>query len=248
MDLDPGTVLALATIAFVAAFVYGVTGFGAGLVAIPLASLFFEMRFVLAVFALLDCVNAVRVSLSRPRAVVRDEAARLVPTCIAGVALGSALVLALPAWVLMLALGLFVTAYVLYTVAVRGALPTIGTRWAYAAGLSGGVASAMFGAGGPPYAIYLSMRPHGKEEMRATLAVTSLVSITTRIVAFGFAGLLDSGAVWTTALAIVPASLLALWIADRVHEVLSREAVIAAIRALLGIAGISLVVRSLAGA
>ncbi len=137
MDFDLGIVLALAAIAFAAAFVYGVTGFGAGLVAIPLASLFFEMRFVLAVFALLDCVNAVRVSLSRPRAVVLDEAARLVPTCVAGVALGSVLVLVLPARALMLALGLFVTAYVLYTVAVRGALPVIGTRWAYAEGFSG---------------------------------------------------------------------------------------------------------------
>ena len=246
MDFDLGITLALAAIAFAAAFVYGVTGFGAGLVAIPLASLFFEMRFVLAVFALLDCVNAVRVSLSRPKAIVREEAARLVPTCIAGVAIGALLVLALPAWVLMLALGLFVTAYILYTLTVRGTLPTIGTRWAYLAGLSGGIASAMFGAGGPPYAIYLSMRPHGKEEMRATLAVTSLVSIAARIVAFGLAGLLDSGAVWRTALAIVPASLLALWLADRVHRVLSREAVIAAIRVLLGIAGISLVVRALA--
>ena len=50
--------------------------------------------------------------------------------------------------------------------------------------------------------------------------------------------------VWSTALAVVPASLLALWWADRVHAGLSREAVIRAIRVLLCLAGVSLVLRA----
>jgi uncharacterized protein len=225
--------------------VYGVTGFGAGLFTIPLASHFYEMPFVLAVFALLDSVNAVRVCLAQPQAIVRGEAVRLVPCCIVGVLLGVVLILVLPAWLLMLALGLFVLTYALYSLIIAGALPTIHVHWAYLAGVSGGITSAMFGAGGPPYAIYLSIRPHGKEQIRATLAVTSLVSIGTRIVAFGLAGLLSSWTVWRTALAVVPAALIALWWADRVHAGLSREAVIRMIRVLLCIAGISLVLRAI---
>ena len=245
MPPEFATILLLAPIAFLGSFVYGVTGFGAGLFTIPLASHFYEMPFVLAVFALLDSVNAVRVCLAQPQAIVRDEAVRLVPCCIVGVLLGVVLILVLPAWLLMLALGLFVLTYALYSLLIAGALPTIQVRWAYLAGVSGGITSAMFGAGGPPYAIYLSMRPHGKEQIRATLAVTSLVSISTRIVAFGLAGLLSSWAVWRTALAVVPAALIALWWADRVHTGLSREAVIRAIRVLLCIAGISLVLRAI---
>ena len=244
MPPELATILLLAPIAFLGSFVYGVTGFGAGLFTIPLASHFYEMPFVLAVFALLDSVNAIRVCLSQPQAIVRDEAIRLVPCCIVGVLLGVGLILVLPAWVLMLALGLFVLAYALYSLVISGALPTIRSRWAYIAGVSGGITSAMFGAGGPPYAIYLSMRPHGKEQIRATLAVTSLVSIGTRLVAFGCAGLLSSRTVWSTALAVVPASLIALWWADRVHAGLSREAVIRAIRVLLCLAGVSLVLRA----
>lgn len=244
MPPELATILLLAPIAFLGSFVYGVTGFGAGLFTIPLASHFYEMPFVLAVFALLDSVNAVRLCLSQPRAIVRDEAARLVPSCIVGVLLGVVLILVLPAWILMLALGIFVLTYGLYSLAFSSALPSIGLRWAWVAGLSGGITSAMFGAGGPPYAIYLAMRPHGKEQIRATLAVTSLVSIGIRIVAFGFAGLLSSRTVWNTAVAVVPASLLALWWADRVHAGLSREAVIKAIRVLLCIAGGSLVLRA----
>ena len=239
------TVVLLAPIAFLGSFVYGVTGFGAGLFTIPLASHFYEMPFVLAVFAVLDSVNAVRVCLAQPRAIVRAEAVRLVPCCVLGVLLGAGLILLLPAWVLMLALGIFVLAYALYSLIVSAAVPTISQRWAYIAGLSGGITSAMFGAGGPPYAIYLSMRPHEKEQIRATLAVTSVVSIGTRIMAFGLAGLLSSRTVWMTAVAVAPASLLALWWADQVHAGLSREAVIKAIRLLLCIAGVSLMFRAI---
>ena len=239
------TVLLLAPIAFLGSFVYGVTGFGAGLFTIPLASHFYEVPFVLAVFALLDSVNAVRVCLARPQAIVRAEAVRLLPCCVVGVLLGAVLILVLPARVLMLALGMFVLAYAIYSLIVSTAVPTISQRWAYIAGLSGGITSAMFGAGGPPYAIYLSMRPYDKEQIRATLAVTSVVSIGTRILAFGYAGLLSSRTVWMTAVAVAPASLMALWWADRVHAGLSRQVIIKAIRLLLCLAGISLIVRAL---
>ena len=104
MELDPWLLVSFAAIAFIASFVYGVTGFGSGLISIPLASHFYDMRFVLAVFALIDCVNAIRVAMSQPRAVVREEAVRLIPSCIAGVVLGAAFIVVLPASMLMLAL------------------------------------------------------------------------------------------------------------------------------------------------
>ncbi len=244
MAVEADALVLLALIAFLGAFVYGLTGFGSGLVTIPLASHFHELPFVLAVFALLDCVNAARLSLARPQAIVRDEVRRLVPTCIAGVVLGVALLVLLPPRMLMIALGAFVLAFALHGLLRAGAVPMVSGRWAYVAGLSGGVSSAMFGAGGPPYAIYLSMRPHAVESMRATLAVTSLVSITARIVAFGVAGLLSSWVVWIAALAVVPASLAALWCADRVHATLSREAVLTAVRLLLCLTGASLLIRA----
>jgi uncharacterized protein len=149
------TVLLLAPIAFLGSFVYGVTGFGAGLFTIPLASHFYEVPFVLAVFALLDSVNAVRICLSQPQAIVRAEAVRLVPCCVVGVLFGALLILILPAWVLMLALGIFVLAYAIYSLIVSAAMPTISQRWSYLAGLSGGVTSAMFGAVAPASLIAL---------------------------------------------------------------------------------------------
>jgi uncharacterized membrane protein YfcA len=132
------TVLLLAPIAFLGSFVYGVTGFGTGLFTIPLASHFYEVPFVLAVFALLDSVNAVRLCLSHPLAIVRAEAVRLAPCCVVGVLFGALLILVLPTWGLMLALGIFVLAYAIYSLIVSAVMPTINQQWAYIAGLSGG--------------------------------------------------------------------------------------------------------------
>ena len=63
----------------------------------------------------------------------------------------------------------------------------------------GGITSAMFGAGGPPYAIYLSQRDLSKEAFRATLAVTSIASISMRLAAFALTGLMSHLAVWAAA-------------------------------------------------
>ena len=142
MPSELAPIVLLAPIAFLGAFVYGVTGFGAGLLTIPLASHFYAMPFVLAVFAVLDSVNAIRVCLTQPRAIVRAEALRLVPCCVLGVLLGVGILLLVPAGVLMLALGLFVLAYALSSLLVSAAMPTISPRWAYLVGVSGGIASA----------------------------------------------------------------------------------------------------------
>ena len=70
-------VFVLVPIAFAGSLVYGLTGFGSGLITVPLASFFFDLPFVLAVFALIDGLNAVRVWTSMPRAVSWPDAGRL---------------------------------------------------------------------------------------------------------------------------------------------------------------------------
>ncbi|MBL8377865.1 MAG: sulfite exporter TauE/SafE family protein [Burkholderiales bacterium] len=231
-------------IAVAASFIYGVAGFGAGLLTVPIASHFLDLRFVLAVFCLLDAVMATRLLAERPREIDRSELLRLVPCCLVGVVLGVVLLGALPAQALMLALGGFCLVYGVVSLALPAAMPMIGHGWAWLAGVTGGITSALFGAGGPPYAIYLSMRPHSAVRMRATLAATSVFSIGARIVAFAAAGMLADAGVWLTALAVVPASLIAMALARRLADRLSRDAVLRVVRVLLCVAGVSLIVRA----
>src|SRR6266542_1080885 len=88
--------LALAPIAFAGGFIQGLTGFGSALVTIPLATFFVPLPFALAVFAVVDFVNGLRLGLENPRNAVLAEVARMVPLMIVGVATGATLLVNLP--------------------------------------------------------------------------------------------------------------------------------------------------------
>jgi uncharacterized membrane protein YfcA len=236
--------LALAPIGFAGAIVYGLSGFGSALVTVPLAAQFFPLPFVIATYALVDLTGALRLGLENPRNVVKGEVVRMVPMIVAGLALGVTALVNLPRQASMIALGLFVTLYALYSLARRGGHGVVSRRWAYLAGISGGITGTLFGAGGPPYAIYLSHRPLSKEQFRATLTMTSIFSIGLRIVAFLVTGLLADLKVWIAAAITIPATLAGIAVATRIFHRISRDAVMRLVALTLLAVGVSLVVRA----
>lgn len=242
MSLDA---LALAPIAFLGALVYGITGFGAALIAIPLATHFVPLRFALAVFVLLDLANALRIGFEAPQHVERSEVVRLVPMLVAGTVLGVTALVNLPRQGTLLALGVFVVAFALYSLFSRRPRGALGRGWAWPAGLAGGVTSAMFGAGGPPYAIYLSQRSLSKEAFRATLAAVSVASISMRLAAFALTGMMSHLAVWAAAAVALPAAWIGISTASRLFRRIRRETLMRAVALMLLASGGSLIVRAL---
>ena len=237
---------ALAGIAFLGALIFGITGFGYALVTIPLATHLVSLKFALALFVIVDLAAAVSVGLENPRNAVRSEWTRLVPMILAGTALGVTLLVNLPRAVGMLLLGIFVIGFGLYTLRRHARQRIVSSAWAWVAGFAGGITSTLFGAGGPPYAIYLSQRGLSKEQFRATLGLATLTSISVRLVAFLLTGLLLDAKVWLTAAAAVPGCLLGIWIARRIFARISREALMRAGALLLLATGASLIFRAVA--
>src|SRR6266705_6188764 len=131
--------LALASIAFAGGFIQGLTGFGSALVTIPLASFFVPLPFALAVFAVVDFANGLRLGLENPRNAVLGDVARIVPLMIAGIVTGTTLLVNLPRNASLLALGTFVLGYALYSLARRGADGTVGRNCGFVAGFCGGL-------------------------------------------------------------------------------------------------------------
>ena len=235
---------ALAGIAFLGALVFGITGFGAALITIPLATHLVPLKYALALFVLADLAAALSIGLENPRNAVRAEWTRLVPMIVVGTALGVTLLVNLPRAAGMLLLGLFVLWFGIFNLIRRPQMKTISPRWAWLAGFAGGITSTVFGAGGPPYAIYLSQRGLAKEQFRATMGFATLTSISLRAVAFTLTGLLLDPDVWLKALAVVPACLLGIWVARRVFLRISREALMRAVALLLLVTGASLISRA----
>jgi uncharacterized membrane protein YfcA len=242
---DWPTLAALALIAFAGAVIFGVTGFGSALVTIPLATHLVPLPFALAMFAVVDLANALRVGLENPRHAVKGEVARMAPMILVGVTLGVTALVNLPRKAGMLALGAFVCLYALYSLTRRVSTGLVSQRFAYLAGVAGGITGTLFGAGGPPYAIYLSHRPLTKEGFRATLTLTSIFSIGLRVLAFLATGLLLDVRAWVAAAVALPAAMLGLAVARRIFRLIARETLARLVALLLLATGGSLVARAL---
>jgi len=244
MPDDLGLLLLIAGIAFLGSLVYGMTGFGAGLVTIPLATHFVPLPFALSVFALVDFVTALRIGLQKPKDAVKAEIARMVPFVLAGTVIGVTVLVNLPRAGAMLALGLFVVLYAVYALLSRPGANLVSRHWAYLAGFSGGITSTLFGAGGPPYAIYLSHRPLSKEQFRATITLTTVFSIGLRVAAFAITGLLLKLEVWVTAAVALLGVMVGLSVASWAFKRVTREFLLRAVALLLLANGISLIARA----
>jgi len=215
-------------------------------VTIPLATHFVPLQFALALYALCDLSSALRVGFENPKGAVKAEWTRLVPMILLGTALGVTVLVKLPRATGMAALGAFVFGYALYSLFRHDSQRVIAAGWAWLAGLAGGITSTLFGAGGPPYAIYLSQRGLTKEQFRATMGFATLTSISLRVAAFLLTGLLLEPRVWLLAVGVVPAALLGIYVAQRVFFRISREHLLRMVAIVLLATGGSLVARALA--
>ncbi len=247
MALDPVEITALVAAAFAGSVIFGVTGFGAALITVPFATHFVPLPFALALFVLMDLANAFRVGFENPRNAVRAEWTRMVPTILLGTVAGVTLLVNLPRGAATLALGVFVLLFALYSLMSNpDAQRMVSSGWAYVAGFAGGVTSTVFGAGGPPYAIYLSHRGLAKEQYRATMGFATLTSISLRTIAFLATGILLDPKVWVYAVFVVPAGLAGIWAASHVFRRISRETLMRTVALMLLASGGSLIVRALA--
>ena len=246
MPIDPVEIAALAAAAFAGSVIFGITGFGAALVTVPFATHFVPLPFALALYVLMDLANAFRIGFENPKNAVKSEWTRMVPTILVGTVAGVTLLVNLPRGAATLALGVFVLLFALYSLARNPDVHrVVSSRWAYVAGFTGGVTSTLFGAGGPPYAMYLSHRGLSKEQYRATLGLATLTSISLRTVAFLATGILLDLKVWIYAAAIIPAGLAGLWAASHLFRRISREMLMRAVAFMLLASGASLIIRAL---
>jgi uncharacterized membrane protein YfcA len=243
---DYATLATLALIAFGGSFIFGITGFGSALLTIPLATHLVPLPFALAMFSLLDLTNAFRIGTENRKEAVRAEWQRLLPTIVLGTVIGMTLLINLPRAAAMVALGTFVLIVAWLNLTRGAAVGMISQRWALVAGATGGITGTLFGAGGPPYAMYLSRRGLTTAQLRATMGMCSMFSIGLRVTAFTISGLLMSAKPWLWALAVLPASMAGLWVGGKAFRFLSRDVLLRVIGAMLVASGLSLIVRGLA--
>jgi uncharacterized membrane protein YfcA len=144
----------------------------------------------------------------------------------------------------VLALGLFVAGYAVYTLSGVREWRTIRPLWAIPLGMFGGAFSSLFGTGGPIYMMYLSSRIADKTALRATSSMVVTLSVAIRALALVFSGMfLQQGLLLLVGL-LLPLMLAGYALGSRLHARLSGASVRRWVAWLLLVNGVVLVVRA----
>lgn len=226
--------------------VFGLTGFGAAMIAVPILVQFLPLQVVVPMLLLLDLVATTVVGLHNWNSVSRTELLRLVPFMMVGVALGTTVLAKVESRWLLVGLGLFVLAMTARTLMASSARMDCAAKgWSVPAGVIGGVFSALFGTGGPVYTMYLSRRLPEIDKFRSTIAAVILFSAVMRLLAFAGGGLLQQEELLRSAVFAMPFGLVGLTAGSRLRRHISADAVKRALLVFLCASGASVLVRGL---
>jgi uncharacterized protein len=237
--------MVVAPVMFAGYLIFGVTGFGASPITIPVLVHVLPITFVLPLAALLDLSSGLALGFHTRRQADTRELAMLVPFTLVGLTLGVTLLVRLPRDATLLALGLFVCAHAIHVVLRRETGRRLARWWAAPAGLVSGVVGALFGMGGPPYVAYITGRISDPAAQRATISQMVILNVGLRVVAFALAGLLGSPALWLAVAFSLPVAWAGVWVGNRVHVRAAPTTMARIIGAVLFLTGVSLIVRTL---
>jgi uncharacterized membrane protein YfcA len=244
LQLTPLQVIFSIIIIFFAHIVKGLSGFGSGLIAIPLLAFMLPITFIVPVLGLLSYSGTIMQSVHLRKQVAWRDMLPLLPFSLLGITVAVWLLVNVDEKSLVLALGVFVLLYSIYSLLPLPA-PRGGRQWAVVAGGMGGMVGALFGTGGPFYVVYLKMRQLDKGAFRATIAMIFLVDGGVRIVGYAVSGLYTTQVLWTVA-TLFPVLLLGMYVGHHLHIRIEQKRFNQVISLMLMMSGIMLLYKSMA--
>ena len=222
----------------------GATGFGAGVVAIPMLALVMPLNVVIPVITTLGILASLGQSLQEFRYVDWRALRGLALPSAIGLALGLWLFASLDQALLLRAFGAFIIVYGLWSLVPRvPALREPPRALAAAAGSAGGLVATLFGGmAGPFYAIYLRALSLDKRRFRASMSSVLLCLGLVRAAGYGGLGFYDRRAVAVLILC-APVMALAMLAGDRWHARLEQARFERVVALLLAASGIALLLK-----
>jgi uncharacterized membrane protein YfcA len=241
-QLSPWLLL-VAPIVVVAAYtVFGLSGFGATAISVPILAHFLPVQYLVPLMALLDLASAAFIGGSTRKHVSKPELKRLMPFMFIGFVLGVTVLVGVPDRYLRIALGIFAAAIGIHSIFNPALTRTISALWCVPAGVFGGAVATIFGAGGPIYATYLSARLTDKTEIRTTVSVMIIISAFSRALVYAVTGLVQLVTL-AGAVVLAPFVFAGVWIGNRIHVGLTQAQMRRAVGVVLVLSGASLLAR-----
>lgn len=221
-------------------FIRGITGFGSGLISVPLLALSQPLHFAIPLVLALDFTASVVLGSTNNKKADWSEIKILLPAAMIGACIGAFALLSLPTKPVLVALGAFTMFFGFRNIFGLQAEGQVSRSWAIPAGLVGGSAGTLFGTGGPPYIIYLTRRLQDKSAVRATFSWLFAIDGGFRLALFLFAGLLFNQKLQIAYVLGLAPMALGLYMGNKVHLDITSEGMLRVVGALLVLSGLML--------
>lgn len=153
-----------------AGFIQGMAGFGSALVAIPLLSLFIDIKAAIPLCTLHGLLITGFLSLHLKDHMDRKKILPLLLGSLPGIVAGVIFLKRADPGLMKTLMGGMIFFYGLYRLAGRPQPRKMHRRWSYVAGFATGAIGSAFSAGGPPAIIYTTLTGWHKDEIKATLS------------------------------------------------------------------------------
>ncbi|OKY75871.1 MAG: permease [Desulfobulbaceae bacterium DB1] len=205
-----------------AGFTQGLSGFGSALVALPLLSLFLDMKTAVPLCMLNGLIITAYLSLQLRR---HADWKKIIPLLIGGmpgIYVGASFLKEADSNLIKLLLGVMIISYALYNLLLTPRPRMVKPFWAYAAGFFTGVIGSAFSAGGPPVIIYTTLTGWSKDDIKATLSVFFFITGIAAAGAHAVSGLTTMTVLRYHALSAAFV-LLGVWIGSRCYGRIRRE-------------------------
>ncbi|MGI6657592.1 MAG: sulfite exporter TauE/SafE family protein [Desulfobulbus sp.] len=217
--------------------VQGLTGFGAGLMAIPLLTLMIDIKLAVGLCILHGLIITCSMAVDLRRYFEWSKIMPLFIGAIPGVLLGAYWFKHVdPNW-LEVFLGVLLISYSLFNLLFRPKPLYLSSAWGYVAGFCSGAITSVISAGGPPSIIYTTLTGWKKEEMKATLTGFFLYNGIFTVVVYSFGGNFAKGT-WTIFAITAPFVFLGTLLGSRLSRRINQQTYLRLVYILLIIAGL----------
>lgn len=246
LTLSPWALAFCAVVLLASYALRGSTGFG-GFAAMPLMALAVPMKVLVPVWSLLVIASsATLITKDRMHVSLRDIA-HVIPSCVAGVAIGLYFFTTLDAQLLARSFGVLVLAYASYTLwsLTRAAAPPGrgSAAVAHAAGVLAGAMGTVFGTMSSVFfAVYLDARRITKARFRATISALMLFLALVRGAGYLAVGVFERETLQLFAFAL-PFMLVGMYLGDRVHARIDDVTFKRLVCGILLVSGVALMLR-----
>ncbi len=194
--------IAICTIAFVAGFIQGLTGFGSVLLSLPLIALFLEFKTAVPFMTVCGIVLSLILIIQLRSAWDWKKVYPLLIGSLPGIPIGTYMLKTLESAPMYIFLGSILIAYSLFGIFFKGIIKELKKGWPYLIGFFSGILGGAVAASGPPVIIYTFLQPWDKDKIKVTLQGFFVISGFFTLAYFIYHGLISQKVLILSGLAL----------------------------------------------